>query len=70
MKSAVRSELVLRQDLPGVVCAEVQQVEDDDASVVLSTAFTVTKMILENINQAKTRTNERHEETSEKGKES
>ncbi len=28
--------LVLRQDLPGVVCAKVQQVEDDDVAVVLS----------------------------------
>ncbi len=45
----------------------VQQVEDDDKFVVLSYRFTVNKMIIEISTVGKTRTNERHDETSLKG---
>ncbi len=43
----------------------VQQVEDDDAFCRLIYRFTVNKMMAEISIRAKTRTNERHDETSE-----
>lgn len=46
VKSWVRSELVLRQDLPESFVRSVQQVEDDDAFCRLIYRFTVNKMIL------------------------
>ncbi len=46
----------------------MQQVEDDDAFCRLIYRFTVNKMILKYRTRAKTRTNERHDETSRKGR--
>ncbi len=54
-------------DLPEFVSA-AKQVEDDDAFCRLIYRFTVNKTILEIIIRAKTRTNERHDETSERGR--
>lgn len=46
VKSWVRSELVLREDLPESFVRSVQQVEDDDAFCRLIYRFTINKMIL------------------------
>ncbi len=50
------------------VCAEVQQVEDDDAFCRLIYRFTVNRMILK-YQSGRTRTNERHDRGRRKRKE-
>ncbi len=62
----MRSELVLRQDLPEVCAKSMQQVEDDDAFCRLHLSVWLTDDT--EIIRAKTRTNERHDETK-RGKE-
>ncbi len=68
VKSRVRSELVLRR----FYLSQERKCATGGKMMMLSVAFiyrfTVNKMIIENINQAKTRTNERHDETSERGR--
>ncbi len=60
-------ELVLRQDFTRVVCAEVcNRWKMMMLSVVFIYRFTVNKMILKYQSGRNTRTNERHDETSER----
>ncbi len=63
----VAVRLVLRQRFTRVVCAEVQQVEDR-CFCRLIYRFTVNKMILKYQSGPKTQTNERHDETGERGR--
>ncbi len=63
-------ELVLRQDLPrSFVQKCATGGEDDDAFCRLIYRFTVNKMMRKKYQSGrKTRTNERHDETSERGR--